>query len=268
MEVDRSTDDLRLTGTLEVAQGNYQLLARRVPGGRRFEIRDGTIEFVGTPGIDPNLNIEAAYRVRRAQGDPITVLAQVTGTLQDPRVQLSSDADVPMSETDLASFILFGRAGAQLTQAEMDVASEGLAVGLGLIRPAVSSLASTELQRVATSLGLPVDYVALSLPEYDVAQYRGAWEQSGGLALLRNAQLEIGFDLAPNVSVIGSVRYTGQERSSALRMFGARVEYRPWQTWTIEGFVEDQFARVPSFGAAEIADRKVLGLSLFREWGY
>jgi autotransporter translocation and assembly factor TamB len=268
LEVDRRTDDLRLTGTLQVTQGSYQLLARRVPGGRRFEIRDGTIEFVGTPGIDPNLNIEAAYRVRRAQGDPINVIAQVTGTLQDPRVQLSSDADVPMSETDLAGYILFGRAGAQLTQAEADVASEGLAVGLGLLRPAVSSLASTELQRVATSLGLPVDYVALSLPEYDVAQYRGAWEQSGGLALLRNAQLEIGFDPAPNVSVIGSVRYTGQERASALRMFGARVEYRPWQTWTIEGFMEDQFARVPSFGAAEIADRKVLGLSLFREWGY
>ncbi len=271
LEVDRQTDDLRLTGTLQVVEGSYQLLARSVPGGRRFEIRDGTIEFVGTPGIDPNLDIRAAYRVRRAQGEPIDVVAQVTGTLQDPRVELSSSADVPVSETDLASYILFGRASTELTQAELDVAS-ARSLAVGFLRPAVSGVASSGLQRVAASLGLPVDYVAFSLPEYDVAQYRGAWETVGPAALIQEAQLEVGFDPSPNVSVIGSVRIPGSNAwegtPSALRLFGARVEYRPWQTWTVEGYVEDQFARTPSFGPAQISDRKVLGLSLFREWGY
>ncbi|MFO7892483.1 MAG: translocation/assembly module TamB domain-containing protein [Longimicrobiales bacterium] len=267
LEVDRQSDDFRLTGTLQVVDGNYQLLARGLPSGRRFEIREGTIEFVGTPGINPNLEIEAAYRIRPAQGEPIDVIASVTGTLQDPRVALTSETEVPMSETDLASYILFGRASAELTQAQLDATSGG-ALAAGLFSPMLSGAASSGIQQVASSLGLPVDYVAFSLPEYG-----GLRQQAGGpTSLFGNAQIEVGFDPAPNVSVIGSVRLpSGTETEgqvSTLRLFGARVEYRPWQTWTIEGYIEDQFARRPSFGISEISDRKVLGLSFFREWGY
>ena len=266
LEVDRRSDDFRLTGTLDVIEGNYQLLARSInlaglQTGRRFDIRDGTIDFVGTPGINPNLDIEAAYRVRRLQGDPINVIASVTGTLQDPRVSLTSDAEIPLSETDLASYILFGRAGAELTQAEAD------ALASGFLAPGVTGLASSIGQHIITSLGLPVDYLAFSLPEYGGRQSQGAQGN-----FFQNAQIEVGFDPTRNVSVIGSMRFRSsafdEGTTSTLRLFGARIEYRPWQTWTFEGYIEDQFARRPSFGTAEIADRKVLGLSIFREWGY
>ncbi|MDX1674531.1 MAG: translocation/assembly module TamB domain-containing protein [Longimicrobiales bacterium] len=271
VEVDRRTDELRMTGTLQVIEGSYTLLASRMPvGGRRFDIRSGTIEFVGTPGIDPNLDITAGYRVRRAQGEPLTILAQVAGTLQDPRVELTSTAEVPMSETDLASYILFGRAGAELTQAEQDMASAGGSLAYSLSRPLVSGAASSGLQQVAASLGLPIDYISLSLPEYGT-EFGQAWAESRAAAFWRNAQIEVGFDPAPNVSVIGSVRIpsgTPREERSELRLFGARVEYRPWETWTFQGYIEDQFARIPSFGPAEISDYKVLGLSVYREWGY
>ncbi|MGK7310698.1 MAG: translocation/assembly module TamB domain-containing protein [Candidatus Longimicrobiales bacterium M2_2A_002] len=268
VEIDRRADDLRLTGTLNVVEGSYELLAQTPAGGRRFSIRSGTIEFVGTPGIDPNLNIEAVYRVRRPQGEPLNVVARVSGTLQDPRVALTSDAEIPMSETDLASYILFGRAGAELTQSELDAASTGGLLAAGLFRPVVTGGLSTLTQEGLTSLGIPVDYVSLSLPEYGVSEYGSAYDQSGPAGIFQNAQIEVGFDPTSNVSVIGSVRFRGAETESALRLFGARVEYRPWETWTIEGYIEDQFARTPSFGSSEIADRKVLGITLFREWGY
>lgn len=271
VEVDRQNDDLRMTGTLQVIQGTYQLVfgraLRNLPLERRFAIRSGTIEFVGTPGINPNLTIDAEYRVRPAQGEPINVIASVSGTLQDPRVNLTSDADLQLSETDLASYILFGRAGAELTQAEADAQANVLSTGGQMLWGAVApGLANTLGQQVVSSLGLPVDYLSLSLPDY------GSIQQGGAAGWLQNAQLEVGFDPAPNVSVIGSVRLPRagvDEGGSALRYFGgARVQYRPWQTWTIEGYIEDQFARRPSFGTAEIADRKVIGLSFFREWGY
>ncbi|NIP83166.1 MAG: hypothetical protein GWM90_29615, partial [Gemmatimonadetes bacterium] len=273
VEVDLQRDELLLTGTLEAVDGSYYLLARNVPGGRRFDIRDGTIEFVGTPGIDPNLDIEAAYRVRRAQGDPINVVARVSGTLQDPRVDLTSDSDLPMTQTDLASYILFGRAGAELTQTELDAASGGaLTPALGLVRPMVTGLASSELQRMLVGSGLPVDYVALSVPEYNVSQYGAQLENEGWGGLLRNTQLEVGFDASDDVSVIGSLRVPGEsgaEQSAVLRWFGARLEWRFYPTWTTELYLEDQFARRPSFGTTEIdAPRKVWGFSLFREWGY
>jgi hypothetical protein len=274
LEVDRQEEELLLTGTLEALGGHYDLLAQDVPGGRRFDIRSGTIEFVGTPGIDPNLAIEAAYRVRRAQGDPIDVIARVSGTLQDPRVELTSDSDLPMTQTDLASYILFGRAGAELTPSELDIA----ATAGGLVRPMVTGLASTELQNILVGTGLPVDYVALSVPESEQSRYgygSALGNGSGWGGLFRNTQLEVGFDASSDVSVIGSVRLlegeSGQDQSAALwalRRVGARVEWRMAPTWTVEGFIEDRFARTPSFGLSEIDDRKVWGLSLFREWGY
>ena len=70
--------------------------------------------------------------MRRARGEPIDVLALVTGTLQNPRVSLTSDSDLPLSESDLASYILFGRTGVELSQAETDVVSSGM---LSLFRP-------------------------------------------------------------------------------------------------------------------------------------
>jgi hypothetical protein len=271
VEADRQIDDLRLTGTLAAIDGSYALqLVQGLPV-RVFEIRQGTVEFVGTPGIDPNLDIAAGYRVRRAQGDPLDVVAEVTGRLQDPRVTLTSDSDLPLSQSDLASYILFGRSGAELTQAESDVLSVGgLGYAIGFARPVVTGLVSSELQRALSGTGLPIDYVALTTPEYGY-EY---WRDYGFIGMLQNTQLEVGVDVLRNVSVVGSVRYATDEAAYGTGLTagritgGARVELRPWPTWTFEGFVEDRFARTPSFGFSEVDDRKVLGLSLFRDWGY
>ena len=271
--LDRQVDDLRLMGSLEASRGTYNLQLARGGGlpARRFDIREGTVEFMGTPGVDPRLQISAGYSVRRVQGDPIDVLAQVTGTLRQPRVALTSDSDLPLSESDLASYILFGRAGAELSQAETDVLSSSL---VGLVRPALTGLASTELQRVATSLGIPVDYITFRAPEYGLGDYREVWrgEQNlGALAMLQETQLEVGMDLFQDVFVVGSVRLTSETAGSETRLaprWGGRIEYRFRPTWTWELFLEDRFARTPSFGLAEIDNRTMIGASIFREWGY
>ncbi|MFW5951210.1 MAG: translocation/assembly module TamB domain-containing protein [Gemmatimonadota bacterium] len=267
LEVDRHLGDFRLTGTLEVRDGTYALqLVQGVPG-RMFEIRGGTIEFVGTPGIDPNLEIDAGYRVRRAQGDPIDVVARVAGTLKDPRVSLGSDSDLPLTESDLASYILFGRSGAELTQAQTDVVSRGL----GLVRPVATSMVATMFHDLASLTGV-VNYVALTTPEYAMGELEDAWAAQGMWGVLHNTQVEVGIDAGRDLSVVGSVRVRTASRAApdanAKLGFGARLEYRPWPTWTVEGYVEDRFARTPSFGFTEIEDRKVLGLSLFRDWAY
>jgi hypothetical protein len=267
IQVDRVSEDFRLTGALEARRGSYDLqLVAGVPG-RRFDIRNGTIEFVGTPGIDPNLNIDAYYRVRRAQGDPIDVVAALTGTLKDPRVNLSSDSDIPLSESDLASYILFGRSGAELTQAQSDVV---VASGIGLVRPVVTGGVSSGLQHLATSLGLPFDYIALRAPEYGLGEYSNILQERGALGALNDAQVEVGLDVTRDVFVVGSYRLPdlGLATEAPRNPFGLRVEYRFLPTWTGEFFWEDRFARTPSFGLSEIDDRKVGGLTIFREWGY
>jgi hypothetical protein len=269
VEVDRMTSDLRLTGTLQALDGSYSLqLVQGVPG-RVFDIRGGAVEFVGTPGIDPNLDIQAGYRVRRAQGDPIEVVAQVSGTLKDPRVALTSDSDLQLSESDLASYILFGRSGAELTQAETDVLSSGI----GLVRPVATSIVSSEIQRALAGTGLPIDYVAFTTPEYGVDQLGAYWQSQGLAGVFHNTQVEVGFDAGRDLSLVVSGRIPTDATASAegfslWRQFGARVEWRLHPTWTTEFFIEDRFARTPSFGLTEIDDRKVWGFSLFRDWGY
>src|SRR5690606_3628935 len=62
VDFDRRAEDLRMIGTLVAVRGTYQLYYP--PFARRFEVREGTVEFPGTPGIDPNLRISAAYRAR------------------------------------------------------------------------------------------------------------------------------------------------------------------------------------------------------------
>jgi hypothetical protein len=273
--LDRQARDIRLSGTMAATRGTYQLqVLERVPT-RRFEIRDGTIEFPGTPGIDPNLAITASHRVRRAQGDPLDVVATVTGTLQSPRVRLSSDSDPPVSETDIASFLLFGRSTLELSQAESDVVASMREGMLGLARPIFLGLASTQLQQAAANLGLPVDHLALTAPEYGFGDYSQVMSVHGGLGVLQGTQLEAGAYLHRDIFVLGSFSPFARAMGAFAEAeplfqprWGARVEWRFRPTWTAELYWEDRFARTPSFSYDQIHDRTVGGLSVFREWGY
>ncbi len=101
-------EELRLSGVLNAVRGSYQLRIADVYA-RRFTVRDGTVEFVGTPRLDPNLNLTGQYRVRTANGNPLDILVRVTGTLREPRVRLTSDFEPPISESELVSYLIFGR---------------------------------------------------------------------------------------------------------------------------------------------------------------
>lgn len=273
VEYDRAAEDLRLTGILDAVRGTYQLTVARGIPARRFDIRDGTIEFIGTPGIDPNLAIAAQYRLRRAQGDPIDVVARVRGTLQSPRVSLTSESDLPISESDLASYVIFGRSYTELTQAESDVVTAQAGSGAwgqlgrqfgqglwGLAMPTVYGLASSGLQLGLQSF-LPVDYVAVSAADQDLGDFGALW---------RDAQLEVGMYTFRDLFLVGSVRvprsHTGTGGFGVPKV-GVRAEYR-FDPTTLEFYIEDRFARTPSFGLEEIENRTVYGLTLFRDWRY
>jgi hypothetical protein len=203
------------------------------------------------------------------------VVALVTGTVQSPRIRLSSDADPPVSETDLASFLLFGRSTLELSQAETDVVASMREGMLGLARPVFLGLASTQLQQAAANLGLPVDHLALSAPEYGFGDYSQVMSVHGGLGVLQGTQLEAGFYAHRDVFVLGSFTpfaraqgAFGEPEPLFHPRFGARVEWRFRPTWTAELYWEDRFARTPSFTYDQIHDRPAGGLSVFREWGY
>ena len=93
---DRRESDLVLIGDLQALRGSYSVL------GRSFEVNGGTISFLGTPGINPVLNIQALSRIRRIEDEPLEVTANVEGTLTLPRVALTTD-EAGLVQSDLIS---------------------------------------------------------------------------------------------------------------------------------------------------------------------
>jgi translocation and assembly module TamB len=252
----RRDEDLRMTGTLNAVRGYYQLY------GRRFAVRRGTVEFVGTPGVDPNLDIAASYRVRTHQGEPLEIQAVVEGTLLTPRVALRSDAEPPISESDLASYLIFGRPTYALASPESRALGLATArdLGTGLVKPSAFGWAATGLEAVAENLG--IDYVAITAPEANTGP---APEGSALGSFLAGTQVELGRYLGDNLFLA----FTQQISAAAYQKPGARLEWRFLPTWTAEAFLEDRFARTPSPGLEQTFEaRKIGGFFLYREWGF
>jgi TamB, inner membrane protein subunit of TAM complex len=255
VSLDRTNDDITLSGTLTAVRGTYRL---DYPGfARIFEVREGTVEFPGTPGVDPNLDITASYTVRTQDSGALDVLAVLSGTLQNPRIRLTSEGDLPISESDLASYLFFGAPTYELNVASnLRGDDEG-----GLAESTFSTfgfgyVAST-LQTLAQSLGV-VDYVGLTAAETG----RGA-EANGIGGLLAATQIELGRYIGPELFVAYTQRLNAPTYNP-----GVRLEWRLDPQYTTEFFWEDRFARVPSFGLEAAQQKKVVGFFLFREWGY
>ncbi|MGQ0815206.1 MAG: translocation/assembly module TamB domain-containing protein, partial [Gemmatimonadota bacterium] len=171
----RSAEDLRLTGTLRAARGTYQLAG---PGiSRRFAIREGTIEFPGTPGVDPGLAFNAVYRARSSRRELIDIIAVVSGTLRNPQIRLTSDEETLISESDLASYLFFGLPTYELTasqSAAVDQARAGFSPEvLGFAASSGFGYLANSLQAFAQNYGL-LDYVSLTAAETIGIQSRGA----------------------------------------------------------------------------------------------
>jgi autotransporter translocation and assembly factor TamB len=256
---DRRHEDLRLTGSLNVERGTYTLYYPPLQS-RRFQVRQGTIDFPGTPGIDPNLHITAAYRAR-AQGDPLDVLAVVDGTLQNPRVRLSSDAQPPISESDLASYLFFGVPTWEVANTGGGAGDVRAMAGLGAraLGPSVLGYASSGLQTLVQGAGL-LDYVGLTAADVASTEQNG----SGLGRMFAGTQLELGRYLSSNL-FFGYTQRLGSDSYDP----AVRLEWRFLPEHTFELFAEDRLARTPGFGArTETGLRKVYGFLLFREWGF
>ena len=256
LSFDRPQRELRLAGSLEAVRGSYTQF------GRIFDVESGTLDFIGTPGIDPSLTIQAVHRFRREIGEPLNVIANVGGTLQTPSVTLSSDAQPPIPESDLISYMLFGRPSYALASGEVSVV-EGAAAGLSsaLLNLGVSQLGTT----FSRSLG--VDYLSVSQ-----AQQAGNLASLGRTAgLFSDTQIEMGRYVGENVFLAVTLRpVTESTAARRVQLPSARLEWRFREDWSTESFIEDRLARQgrSSFGELDNDTRRVFGISVFRDWGY
>ena len=109
---------LALQGDLTVPRGTYRLDAGVIQ--RVFELQRGALRFDGTAGLDPALDLVAAYTARRGEGAragttaraasdaTVTALATIGGTVSRPTLTLSS-ADGAMTQEQVLSWLVTGQ---------------------------------------------------------------------------------------------------------------------------------------------------------------
>lgn len=256
---DRSAADFVLIGELEAVRGSHRVL------GRTFQLDGGTVVFIGRPGLNPDLDIQASTRIRTPDQSSITIDAQVTGTLVRPLVTLSSE-ELALSEQDLISYVVFGqptgalggRSAAAGRLQDINAVSSAVQGGVTLLGGQLANQLSAALAR------------ELTLADYVSVQQGGT--QSLGPEAVASAfsQVEIGRYVGEDLFAI--VVWRPQAGPEENNLAGVRVEWALTDRLNVEGFVEDRFLRSGSSllrGSSSLtADEQIWGVFLFREWGY
>ena len=145
LQVNKTRKVYALTGTLDTPRGTYTL--RIGPINQDFVVDQGTVIYYGATNLDALLNIQAHHQVRTADGDDFNVVATISGSILEPKVDLSSPGR-NLSDRDLASYVLFGQSESQFTTAQSGsagAANTALAVLTGAM--------AAELQRAAIKNG-------------------------------------------------------------------------------------------------------------------
>ena len=250
---DRRAGDFVLIGELEAVRGSHRVL------GRTFELDGGSVLFLGRPGLNPDLNIEASSRIRRQNEPPLNVNALVEGTLVQPAVTLST-GEMGIAEEDLVSYLVFG----QPSGANSQVGELGRR---GVVSSAVQGTVTFVGGVLTNQFGSAVfgDFL-----DYFSVQQSGG--QSFGREYFAQTQVEVGKYVGDDLFTVVVLRPTDNSAQNQNAVAGVRVEWALTDDYNVEGFLEDRFLRSGSLSlgstAGLIENDRIWGVIFFREWGY
>ncbi len=259
LTVDKLRSRYRYDGTLNAVRGNYTL---RIGGivTRDFTVDRGTVRYFGTPDLNADLDIEASHTVIAAEtSEEIPVVARITGTLLQPRLELSSPPSTTrpaLSQTELVSYLMFGRPTFSL-QGQNGTGSQFAAVQAGLSY--LSSALSSEIQRsLISDLGVPIDYLDIRTGGAGAASLTG----QGGSAQV--AQVAAGWQIGRRwfVSVVADL-CTNTQR------FYPNAEFRISRALRIKSSVEPAYSCQVALNQPTLSVNKYqVGLDLLWEQDY
>ena len=269
IHVDQRRQAIVLDGEVATDRGEYEFLSKR------FQIQRGSAVFVGGRDIDPNLQITGEYEVRLAASQAINIRVQIGGTLSRPRIALDSDAQPPLSQSDLLSYLAFGRTSSSLLQFEGSSLSGG--GGGNNLAGAGAQLVTQQLAAVA--LGVFVDEF-----ESEAARSLGAAyvnvtpadlytevAQSGQIAgFFKGTEIEVGKYTDPNTFVAVQARLsTFASNPSDRAVPGIRLQRRLGKGFTFDAsFTPRYVPHAPSLDQVPPKSTGVFGTFLSREWKF
>jgi len=269
LQISVEGDALTLTGAVNADRGEYSYLSRR------FQITRGSALFIGTPDLNPTVQVTAEYQVKTAANVTL-IRVLVAGTLQKPRISLESNAQPPLSQSDLLSFLAFGESTGSLLQF-------GSGLGAGIQGSNVVNLAGTRLAGVALGVALDelegqaarslgVDVLNITPGDFP------AFQISGLSQFLRATEIEAGRYVSPStfVSVVttpgvftcaGAVRSSNSNSSCAVP--GATLQYRTNKGYRFETSLSPRYIlQPPTLDGQTAAGTSQFGAFVIREWRF
>lgn len=248
----------RIDGTLTAERGQYTF---KLGVTKNFDVERGTVRFLGTPDLNAELNLTAHHQVKPTDGTrEFPMQARITGTLLVPKLTLGNPENPQMTETDMVSYLMFGRSSSALQGAgTRETIGQQLALNSAIqsyLLPAISS----ELERTLISdLGVPVDYIQIRPGGFGQNAVEGP---TSGLTTL-SAGWRVGRQTYVSLNAgICNAKAT----DVSYRNFGASLEQRLHPDWRATLSVEPVFSCSTAPGTSSLATSSLYQLGLDLLW--
>ena len=257
IHVNRAKESLVLDGVLLSERGEYSFLSKR------FDIKHGSATFINSDEINPTLQVTGGYEVRLPSREAINVQILIGGTMRNPQISLESDAQPPITQSDLLSYLAFGRSSSSLLQLE----GSGLGGSNNLVG-AGAALASKQLAAVA--LGVFADQVsgeAARAIGADVFNIAPADVETDVGNFLRGTQIEYGKYIKSHTFI----SITARPDPSAARRPGVLLQHRfgGLKGYSLETSFQPRYLlREPTLDLQAPTTTSVLSLFIIRSWRY
>jgi translocation and assembly module TamB len=260
----REDEGISLDGVVNTERGEYQFL------GRRFVLSQGTAIFTGTPEINPLLQLGAQYTIQPTGRPALNINIAINGTAKKPIVVLSSDAQPPLSQSDLLSYLAFGQSSTSLVNSAGGGSSSGGGSASGGLVGSAAALATRQL--TATALGVMTRQFAATaarslgadvftitpaeIPDQGIEKY-------GVQTILAGTQVEAGKYVDRQTYVATQIRGSGTTP-------GFVVQRRLSKGYRIEASVDSRYiVNQPTLSTnVPIRSEATFGAFLIREWKF
>ena len=255
---------LALEGTLNAVRGTYRLTLVDPFVQPTFDVESGSLRFFGTPDLNPTLDIRAIHTIRQpnqrsANLRDIRVRVNIGGTLARPTLTLDNPDNLPLSQSDLLSYLITGEPAIALDNTQ------------GLYRSQLASFALRYGSSLLTS-AIPrnlVDIIEIQTGRVNDAQ--AARQNDPYLYSLLNSRAIVGKQIGSNWFLGLSTGLCFVNANNFRDNFGLKLEYRFNAMYTAQAGIEPGSSDVTcARNAPQIQQQtpRQLGVDFFRTWRF
>jgi len=255
---------LALEGQLSADKGTYRLNLVDPFIQPTFDVQSGgDLRFFGTSDLNPSLDIKAIHTVRQpsksVNGRDVRVEVDITGTLAQPKLALKNPDNLPLSESDLLSYLVTGEPAVGLDN------TTGQVAGLG-----VRALGNIFTNAIPRQL---VDIVEVQTAVNTDPTIQGSTAANSPFFGLLNTRAVLGKQLGSRWFLGLSTGLCFVNPSAFKENLGLQLEYRISSLYTAQAAIEPGSSSTrcdkgitPTITPTQTPPQ--LGFDLFRNWRF